>query len=1204
MMALASGKTGQRAMRAVVLFVALIAMALSHAAQAQKPQLVLDTGPGLVASMAFSPDGKILASSGGDQGTALWDIASGRELRTLGGHNASVSSVAFSPDGRILAEGGYDSTIKLWDLNSASELRTLTGHTKQISSVAFSPDGQILASSSYDATIKLWSVPNGQVIKTLTNSDLPQDRIFSVAFSPDGKVLASGSQDLTIKLWDVASGQSLRTLSGQNGLHVAFSPIGQALATVNIDEDGHIRIRLWDLSGSPRLSGLIDQGEDDCATFSNVAFSPDGRTLATGGCGLKLWDATTARELRTLENSATISTIAFSADGHLAAASRFDENISLWDPSSGNKLRTLADHRAQICGLAVDPHGRALAARTMDGRIKLWDTVGGREHLIEVKPAKAGTLCSTAFDPEGRVLAGANDHAATLWDVATGKELRSFPGHSGSVRSVAFGPGARTLISSGSDYTIKSWDVATGKELQSLKNPSGDDSVVFSPDGKRMSSKGYLWDLSAQRIVRGINIYPTGLVPGLGASCPPQAIAFSPDGRTLASCDSIWNVSTKKLIARLQEIDRLVTVFSSDGKQAASVVSGFNEVSHTPDTKISIWDAATGHELRAFSGDESITALAFSPDGHTLAAGDDQGRIALWEVSSGRELGTLFLLDQDDWAVLDPTGRFDASPRGMELMHWAVGLNTLELVQLKERYYEPGLLGKILGLNKEPLHDVAAFNDVKLYPKVSAEAPPPGSTKLKLKLADLGGGIGRVQVFVNGMEFQADARGPKPEMSSDGSLTVDLAGAHVKSGEPNEIRVVAWNSEGYLSSRGFTVDWEPGGAKDLAPPEFYAIVAGISEYSSPDIQLRFAAKDAEEMARALNLGANRLFGASHVHLTLLTSPAASGGEAATKVNLKKAFDAAAKARPGDVFVVYLAGHGVAVQGMYAYPTAEARSLNLVDPTVRLESAVSDEELVEWIKKVPALHKVMMVDTCAAGVIEGRLIEKRGVPGDQIRAIERLKDRTGFYVLMGATADASSYEASQFGQGLLTYALLKGMKGTALREGQFVDVSNLFQKVADDVPELAKNIGGIQQPRIAMPGGASFDIGQLLLEDRTAIPLATAKPLLLRPVFLNLQMHRDNLRLNDALQKSLRNQSYAATRGPSNQSSAIYMDQDDFPGAVSPSGDYTVEGNSVNVTIVLVRDGQEISHLTVKGKADDVDALATSMAAEINRVLFQ
>ncbi len=1198
------GRTGRSLRKLRFVFVALMPGLLMAAAQAERPQLVLETGPGLVASMAFSPDGKILASSGADRATALWDVASGRELRTMGTHNDWVSSVAFSPDGSILAEGGNDKTIKLWDLNSVRELRTLTGHLKEVSSVAFSPDGQVLASSGYDATIRLWSVSSGQAIKTLVNSDYPEDRIFSVAFSPDGKILASGSQGLVIKLWDVSSGHLLRTLSGQNGLHVAFSPVGHALAAVNIDEDGHTRVRLWDLSGSPRLTGLIDQGDADCATFSNVAFSPDGRTLVIGGCGLKLWDATDAHELRTLEKSATISAVAFSADGHLAAASRFEENISLWDPSSGSKLRILADHRAQICGLAVDPHGRALAARTLEGIIKLWDVLEGREHLIEIKTDRQNRLCSTAFDPEGRVLAAANDHSATLWDVATGKELRSLQGHTGFVRSVAFGPGGRTLASSGTDHTIKFWDVATGKELESLKNPSGDDSVVFSPDTKMMSSQGYLWNITAHQIIRGINIYPAGLEPGWGLSCPPQAIKFSADGRTLASCDSLWNVSTKKLIVSLRELQRFVTVLSPDGQQAASVVDGIDEVSRQPDTKISLWDTASGRELRAFPGTDDTTALAFSPDGHTLAASDDQGRITLWEVSSGRELATLFLLDKGDWAVVDPAGRFDASPRGMQLMHWAVGLNTIALAQLKERYYEPGLLGKILGLNKEPLRDVAAFDDVKLYPDVRAEAPPPGSTQLKLKLADMGGGIGRVQVFVNGMEFLADARGPKPALSVDASLAVDLAGAHLKPGEPNEIRVVTWNTEGYLSSRGFTVTWDPGGAKDKNPPEFYAIVAGVSEYASPEIRLRFAAKDAEAMAHALKLGASRLFGAEHVHITLLTSPASVGGVGATKASLQQAFDAAAKARPGDVFAVYLAGHGVAIQGLYAYPTADARTLDLSDPAVRLVSAVSDGELVEWINKIPALHKVMILDTCAAGAIEARLVEKRGVPGDQIRAIERLKDRTGFYVLMGSAADAASYEASQFGQGLLTYAVLKGMKGAALRESQFVDLSNLFQEVADDVPQLAKNIGGIQQPRVAMPGGASFDIGQLSAEDRAAIPLATPSPLLLRPLFINTQLHRDNLRLSEALQKRLRNQSYAADRGSPGQPAPVYVDQDDFPGAVSPSGDYTVDGNRVVVTIVLARDGREMSHLTIEGKADDVDSLAASMANEINRAILQ
>jgi hypothetical protein len=757
---------------------------------------------------------------------------------------------------------------------------------------------------------------------------------------------------------------------------------------------------------------------------------------------------------------------------------------------------------------------------------------------------------------------------------------------------VAFASGY-TVASAGNNE-ITFWNAATGDELRTLRNPSGIDWVVFNSDASLISSHNYLWEIQANQIVLNSDFAPLPLDKTTRSS-GPREFAFSPDGRTLASCDGLWDIPAKQLRPLTGCTSGRIVVFSSDGKIVA-VVSG---------VAATIWDTATGRQLRTFLAHEYISAIAFSPDGRILATASEEGRVTLWEVSSGQELATLFLLDKGDWAVLDPAGRFDASPRGMQLMHWAIGMNTIALSQLKERYYEPGLLGKILGLNKEPLRGVTALNDVKLYPDVRAEAPAQGSTKLKLKLADLGGGIGRVQIFVNGTEFLADARGPKPALSvGDTSLAVDLAGAHLKPGEPNEIRVVAWNTEGYLSSRGFTVTWDPGGAKDRNPPEFYAIVAGVSEYSSPEIQLRFAARDAEAMAHALKLGASRLFGAEHVHITLLTSPVAPGGSGATKASLKQAFDAVVKARPGDVFMVYLAGHGVAIQGLYAYPTADARTLELSDPAVRLVSAVSDGELVEWINKVPALHKVMVLDTCAAGAIEGRLVEKRGVPGDQIRAIERLKDRTGFYVLMGSAADAASYEASQFGQGLLTYSVLKGMKGAALREGQFVDVANLFQEVTDDVPQLAKNIGGIQQPRVAMPGGESFDIGQLSPEDRAAIPLATAGPLLLRPLFINTQLHRDNLRLSEALQKRLRNQGYAADRGGSGQPAPVYVDQDDFPGAVSPSGDYTVDGNRVSVTIVLARDGREISHLSIEGKADDVNALAANMANEINRAILQ
>lgn len=253
--------------------------------------------------------------------------------------------------------------------------------------------------------------------------------------------------------------------------------------------------------------------------------------------------------------------------------------------------------------------------------------------------------------------------------------------------------------------------------------------------------------------------------------------------------------------------------------------------------------------------------------------------------------------------------------------------------------------------------------------------------------------------------------------------------------------------------------------------------------------------------------------------------------------------------------------------------------------------------MDWIKQVPALKQVMVLDTCAAGAAAAKLTERREVSAGQIRAIERLKDRTGFHVLMGCAADRVSYEASQFQQGLLTYALLEGMQRLSAKDAQgSVNVKALVDHAWERVPELAHDIGGIQQPVISSPQGAPFVIARLSAADRAGIKLPRARPQLLRTHLTNPAVDDDDLGLQARLRKRLTELSGpGAPRGQS----AVYVDADDMHGAFRLAGRYSVRGHEIVVSLRLRRNGKDVEEVPpIKGMKGDLDQLVNAIAEAV------
>ncbi|KAF2186301.1 hypothetical protein K469DRAFT_664193 [Zopfia rhizophila CBS 207.26] len=261
-----------------------------------------------VNAVAFSPDGKALASASSDRTVKLWDEGTGAVLQTLEGHSGTVWAVAFSPDGKVLASASSDRTVKLWDAGTGAVLQTLEGHSGTVWAVAFSQDGKVLASASNDRTVKLWKAGTGAVPQTLEGHS---SWITAVAFSPDGKVLASASNDRTVKLWDEGTGAVLQTLEGHSGTvyAVAFSPDGKVLASASGDGTA----KPWDEG----MGAVLQTLEGHSGTVWAVAFSPDGKVLASASSDrtVKLWDTGTGAVLQTLEVDTVVRALSFSEDG-------------------------------------------------------------------------------------------------------------------------------------------------------------------------------------------------------------------------------------------------------------------------------------------------------------------------------------------------------------------------------------------------------------------------------------------------------------------------------------------------------------------------------------------------------------------------------------------------------------------------------------------------------------------------------------------------------------------------------------------------------------------------------------------------------------------------------------------------------------------------------------------------------------------------
>ncbi len=588
-------------------------------------------------------------SSAFSQDYNYWSLPKGAKMRL--GKSLITGDMVFSPDNAFLAVGSSVGTW-LYDVHTGSELKLLTDNSDYVRSVAFSPDSKtVVISTSNKFTV--WDVASGEIklVRSLTMGN-----VYAVVFSPDGKTIATGGseQEEGLQLWDAGTGTLIKTFFGvkSGAKTVAFSSDGKTIAAAGDEYD---TIKLWDVDTGNIKSILKVESDSD---IENIAFSPDGKNIA--GCAgwldrrVYLWDVTSG----TLRTSLTGHTdvvhyVSFSPDGRTLASGGEDNTVVLWDVETLSYKTTLTTHTDHIEGIAFSPDGKTLASGSRDGRIVLWNT-----ETLEKKITITGHTYgfrSIAFSPGGKTIAsGGGDRTIRLWDTATGENTSTFYGHIAIVESIAFSPDGSTIASGAGftvvnrwfadDYTVKLWDVATGKNIATLlEHRNSVYHLTFSPDGQYLVSSvnehaifrdpvtgNPLWSITGEKIDPIPNSTQDREVVG--------PIRFSADGRTFVSANKstirLWNTESKQTVATFMrptaEFSNIIssnTAFSPDGNTVATIYH---------ENEMHLLNVATG-EIRTFiTGHTSrFSTIAFSPDGQTLVSAGIDDSIRFWNPENG-----------------------------------------------------------------------------------------------------------------------------------------------------------------------------------------------------------------------------------------------------------------------------------------------------------------------------------------------------------------------------------------------------------------------------------------------------------------------------------------------------------------------------------------------------------------------------------------
>ncbi|MEQ8626742.1 caspase family protein [Ekhidna sp.] len=1036
-------------------------------AEAQSFQAVIQKGHGeAVKSARFTPDGKYLISASRDKTIKIWDALSGKEIRSLFGHNHTVNG--FSLYGNTLASSSADGTAGVWDISTGEMLWRSEKFRDYVTSIDFSSDGKLLAIGSYADSVSIYTTSDYSLVKKIkSNADRGTGYGVSVNFSLDDKYLVIGEDNRAAKVYSVSDWSLQHDLKPEKGWCGGCGTLTDFYGDEVIKLSNGTTLTKYHLTtGEKTFEGTREY--DDIAS---VHFQSSGKHFL----------ASTEDSVFLYENSSGILKNKWSMDGKINDAAfhpteeeiviAVDKVIVVTDFDGKELRRYDGILNRSSTGLDYDlgsywEHYIAMwvkykPARALSGKSFLVGKTGNKARKWNVNSAsiemeylghEKGVLCFEELN-ENTIATAGGDGFIILWEKSTGKQIKKFKAHREPIFDLALSHNGKYLASTGWDGVISLWNTNDwsrynytyneGASTYSLAFTENDAYLVLAMLDKTLK----LYEVETRRLVKEFightNNVTTVFVDG------NDIVSAGWDGTII-----VWDLYSGLIKTRM------------DAGSPVFGVAAYKDhlISVGADRKVTFWNRSKGTFIRSMDGHQAeINGLDIQED--LMITSDVDGVTKFWNLKVNKELFEHIQIGKNDWMVKTPEGYFDATDDAISNIHFVRGMEVLGADQLMDEFYVPGLVEEIFTSSRSGKKSVGSIMD---------QAPPPTLklsglsenevAKLYLKATDEGGGIEDVRLFHNGRRVSLEPQIQKVRSDKNAkiySIEFPLVAGH------NEFVAVALSKSNLESNRAsvtlFSDSKVPGSTCHI-------LAVGINEYQNQALNLNYARSDASSFSGQMKQQGKAIYSEVILHQIF--------DKQATKENiLSKVAELKDKISVNDVFIFYYAGHGNMIDGNFYLVSSGAS--RLYDNSKIDEYGIDAASLQQAMLEIKALKQLIVMDACqSGGSVE--VLAQRGAPEE--KAIAQLSRSSGIHVMAAAGSEQYATEFESLGHGLFTYALLKGLSGEAdgaPKDGK-VTIYELKSYLDDQVPELSILYKGTPQYPHTFSRGQDFPI--VIVED--------------------------------------------------------------------------------------------------------------------------